>query len=203
MLIGDGRGHLEVGIAGHEIVIDALVHRPEHRVTFANEDESTGAQQVVDHLSPAAHIGQPAQGADAGEDEVESLAAQGLDRGVHIGLDEVDFGTGLSGQCACLGQRLTGEVQARHVRAPSSQGDRVRADVALQVHSLESGDLPEQGNVEAHDIAEVCRILMEVLDLVAVGARVGGCPLVPRGEVVAVVAGVDDAGPAARTLLCA
>jgi len=65
--------------------------------------------------------------------------------------------------------------------------------VALQVDAGQAIDIPEQWDIEGHHIAEVRRILTEAGHAVSLSARVRRCALIPGGEVVAVVARVDDA----------
>ncbi len=64
---------LEVRVLDREHAVGAgVVEGPEHRVALAEEQPPAGPQQFGDDPGPAADVRQPAQGADAGEDEVEA-----------------------------------------------------------------------------------------------------------------------------------
>ena len=54
-----------------------------------------------------------------------------------------------------------------HVRPEPPERHRVGADVALQVHGVEPGDVTEPRPIEPDDLAEVLRILREQRDAVA------------------------------------
>src|SRR5689334_2404764 len=72
-------GRLEVGVAQGEPVGARLVDGPHHRVPLAHEEPPTGHEEVGDYPGPAVDVRQPAQGADAGVDEVEGAPGHGLD----------------------------------------------------------------------------------------------------------------------------
>ena len=59
-------------------------------MTFANEQAAAGAEEPGHDTGPAADVGQPAQRADAGEDEVVAAGLQHRERVVDVGLDELD-----------------------------------------------------------------------------------------------------------------
>ena len=75
---------LEVGEVDGEGVGPPLVHRPEHRVALANEQPPSRAKQRGNHLSPAGHIGQPAQRTDPGVDHIEVRGRQHVQCLVHV-----------------------------------------------------------------------------------------------------------------------
>ena len=63
---------LEVRVLEDEQAVGARVlQRPEDRMSFADEQPSTGTEQPGDHVSPPADVGQPAERPDPGEHEVE------------------------------------------------------------------------------------------------------------------------------------
>src|SRR5215470_8716075 len=136
---------LDVGILQHEqVVVPALIERPQHRVALADEQPPAHAQQGGDHTRPAGDVGQPAQRADPRVHQVERLPAQDRDRVVHLGLDEPDVGTGEPRDPARLRQRGGGEVQPGHAGAEAGQRDGVGTDMALQVHAAQAADVTEQ-----------------------------------------------------------
>jgi hypothetical protein len=111
-------------------------------------------------------VREPAERPDPREYEVEPLGSEHVESRVHLRLDELHVALGLLGERSGLGQRRRREVEARHAGAEPSERDRVRADVALQVHALEAGDVAEQRQVEAHDVAEMAGIGPELLERV-------------------------------------
>ena len=89
-----------------------------------------------------------------GVDEVEALAAERVGRAVEIRLDELHLDADGRGQAPALLERGRGEVEPGHAGAEPRQRDGVGADVALQVHGVETRDVAEARTVEADDLAE-------------------------------------------------
>ena len=77
-----------------------------------------------------------------------------VDGVVRVALDEVDVGARALREPARLRERRRREVQAGHPGAEPRQRESVRADVALQVHAAQPGDVAEPRHVEPHDVAE-------------------------------------------------
>ena len=48
-------------------------------MSLAQEQPAAGPEELADHLGPAVDVGQPAQGPDAGEDQVVAAGAQDVD----------------------------------------------------------------------------------------------------------------------------
>ena len=71
-------------------------------------------------------LGQPVDRADAGVDEVERRGRQHVERVVHLGLDELDVGTGRGGQPPGLVERGGGEVEAGHAAPRAGRARRCR-----------------------------------------------------------------------------
>ncbi|GAA1563206.1 hypothetical protein GCM10009789_15330 [Kribbella sancticallisti] len=82
-----------------------------------------------------------------------------------------------------LRDRRSRKVQPAHPGAEPREGHRVGADVALQVHPAEPGDVAQSRQVELHHLAEVLRILGEPLHPVVGGGGVRRDPFVPTGPV--------------------
>ena len=74
-------------------------------MALAHEEAAARSQKIRDDAPPPADVGQPAQRPDAGEDEVEALRAEHVDRGVDVRLDELDVGARPLGEAARLGER--------------------------------------------------------------------------------------------------
>ena len=109
-LVPDERlGRLEVRVLDRQPLV-AIVERPEHRVALAHEEAAARPEQPRHDSPPAMDVGQPAERADAREDEVEPARAKDVDRGVEVGLHERDFRASLLRESARLGER-GGEVE--------------------------------------------------------------------------------------------
>ncbi len=110
---------------------------------------------------PRTDVGQPAQGPDAGVDEVEGARLEHR-RGVHhVGVHEVHVGARDLSDPARLGQRGGGEVQPGHAGAEPRERDRVGTDVALEVHPAQAGQVAQPRYVEADDVTQMVGILGE------------------------------------------
>ena len=70
--------------------------RPQHRVPLPDEQPPARPQEAGHDPGPAADVGQPAQGADAGVDQVEAAPRRALHGVVGVGLDEIHVGAGRS-----------------------------------------------------------------------------------------------------------
>ncbi len=152
-------------------------------MALTDEEASAGAEQVGDDLTPAVDVGQPAERADPGVDEVEPASLERLGRRVELGDDELRLHAGSFGEEPRLLDRRLGEVEAGHARAETGERDRVRSDVALEVHAVQPRDVAEPGEVEAHDTAQELRVLGETRDRVVGRRDVRGHALVPVGAV--------------------
>ena len=84
------------------------------------------------------------------------------------------------------------------LRTQPGERERVRADMALQVHPPTATDVSQPWEVEANDIAEELRIVDELLHGIARRSRVSGCSLVPVGAIYVRVA-IHDANLLSRT----
>ena len=104
---------LEVGVLDHEQpVVPRIAHRLEHRMAFPDEQPPTRPEQGRHDGRPPADVGEPVQRPDPGVDEVEALAAEHVRRGVDVGQDELDVGTGAGGEVAGGVDRRRREVEA-------------------------------------------------------------------------------------------
>src|SRR6266540_5483571 len=64
----------EVRIADFEVRrLWAVLEDSGHRMELDHVERATGLCELGDHLRPSSHVGQPAQGAVGGEDDVELL----------------------------------------------------------------------------------------------------------------------------------
>jgi hypothetical protein len=117
-------------------------------------------------LRPAADVGQPGERADAGEHQVVGFRAEYLDRVVHRRHVVVDRRAGALGEPARVRDRGVREVKAAHPRTQSGQRQRVRADVTLQVHAAQPGEVAKARPVEGHHLGQERRIGDQPLDLV-------------------------------------
>jgi hypothetical protein len=86
--------------------------------------------------------------------------------GVQLGLHEAHLDAGPVGQAASLGQGGGREVQPGDPAAELGQRHRVGPDVALEVHDVEPGDVPEAGQVEAHHLRQEGVVRGELVDVV-------------------------------------
>ena len=125
-----------------------------------------GRSRLGDDLGPAADVGQPAERADAGVDEIEALAAERIGRAVEIGLDEVDrrlpTASARRRPCSSAGAEKS---SAGHLarRAGRARPCRCRCGTAGAPRRGPSMS-PSRGAVEAHDLAQERRIVGEARD---------------------------------------
>ena len=182
-LVPDERlGGLEVRVLDREPV-RPIVERPQHRVGLAHEEASAGPEQARHDIAPALDVGQPAERADPREDEVEAALPEDVGGGVDVGFHECDVGARLLREPTGLGERGGGEVEPGHPRAEPREGDRVRPDVTLEVDAFEAGDVAEERQVVADDVAQVLLVRAESGEGVAARRCVRGRALVPVGAV--------------------
>ena len=132
---------------------------------------------------PARDAGQPAEGTNASEDQAESLTAQNRHRVVDVGLDKAHVISGPSREGARGFDRGRREVQPGHLGTEAGKADRVSADVALQVHSPHTPQVPEQASVELDHVTNERRVIDVSLQVVVGRIRVRGRTLIPVGSV--------------------
>lgn len=162
---------LKVRVLHHELILRLVIDAPQDRVALADEEAPAGLQQTRDDVRPARDVGDPADGADAGEDEVKGGGGEHGEGVVDGGFDKgeaVAAGGGRQrGELAGFGEGGCRKVEARdRGGAKAGEGERVRRDVALEVHGAEACYVTEEGDVEADDIGEVAWVLNKVLDVV-------------------------------------
>ena len=134
---------------------------------LAQEQPAARAKECGDDTGPAADVGQPAQRPDTGEHKVEPARRQQVEGAVDLGLHELDVRARLGRQPSRLVEGGGGEVEPGHPRPEPGEGDRVGADVALQMHAPQSADVTEAGQVEADNLTEELGIDDEPVDGVA------------------------------------
>ncbi len=185
VLVPDHRlGLLEVRVLdGEDAIGPRVAERPEHGMALADEEPPARPQETRDDLGPACDVGQPAERADAREDEVEALAAERLGRAVEIGVDELDLCADRLGEPLRLRERGRREVESGHARAEPGERHRVGADVTLQMDAVEPGDVAEPGEIERHDLAQERRVVAEARDGVVGRGGVRSGALVPARPV--------------------
>ncbi|MCY1419878.1 hypothetical protein D9M71_354790 [compost metagenome] len=102
---------LEVRVLDDQFVLIVLVHRQQHRMTFAQEQPSTRLEQGRHGTRPALDARQPDQRADTGVYQVERIGCQHPVSGIHIRLDVINPCPTAFSQSPRLGQRLRREIQ--------------------------------------------------------------------------------------------
>ncbi len=133
-------------------------------MALTQEQPAAGGEQGGDDTGPPADVRQPAERPDPGEDQVERPVLEHVGGAVEVRLHVVDLGAGVAGQGSRLCEGGRGEVQPGHPGAEPVQGQRVRADVALQVDAAHPGDVAEPRHVESHHMREEGRVGAESLD---------------------------------------
>jgi len=63
----DGSG-VEIAVGNRS---ELIVEHPHHRVEFHHNELAVGLQKMIDHRRPALQVGEPADGAVAGENNIE------------------------------------------------------------------------------------------------------------------------------------
>src|SRR5579864_2641419 len=101
-------------------------------MTFDDIERAAGFEIARDDLAPARYIGEPAQRALRGEDEIK-LLVQHIWQIVDIGLNKASINANLCTQRTCQGNRLAGEIDAGDRRAQPCPGQRIHAEMALQM----------------------------------------------------------------------
>ena len=109
--------------------------------------------------------------------------AEHVGNGVELRLHEANVDAGGSREIAGDGQRARGEVDAGDAAAEPRERDGVGADMALEVHDVEAGEITEPGPVVGDDRAQPSGIGRETGEVVVAGARMHGHPRLPVAEV--------------------
>jgi len=74
-------------------------------VELDDVEDPARPEQPVHHLGPGPEVGEPAQGADAGVDDVEPLLAEGGGGVVDVGLHPADVEAAPAGELVGGGER--------------------------------------------------------------------------------------------------
>ncbi|KAJ6782994.1 hypothetical protein PWT90_10899 [Aphanocladium album] len=135
------------------------------------EPAAAGPEQAGDDARPRGHVGDPAERADAREDDVKGGRGQDAEGVVDGGLDEVSlFAAGpLRGRDELARLREGG---GRKVEpgdgggAAAREGQGVGANVALQVRDALAGEVAKEGNVKLDNVGEVVGIRDKVFKVV-------------------------------------
>ncbi len=121
-------------------------------------------QEPADNLRPAVQVGEIAQGALAGVDDVEQPPVQGLDGVVHVRLNVRHVRPGLRGDAGRGRHRGLGEVEADGTGSAPGQGDGLRTEVTLQVQHVTPGQLAEVLPLEGGEPALGVEVLVEAVE---------------------------------------
>src|SRR5690606_1374858 len=129
----------------------------------ADEERPTGPQQPGDAHRPGGEVGEPGDGPDAREDDVE-LAVQRVGRVLGVRLDERRLEPAAVGEVTGDREAARGDVDAGDPGAEPREGEGVGADVALEVEDVEAVDAApgkvrsQEGDVLAGDAADPGRV---------------------------------------------
>jgi hypothetical protein len=160
-----------------------VVENQRSRMTFGQIERPAGGQKPCHDLCPAPDVGQPVDGAPGHEHEVERAGlGDGCWRIVQIRLDEPrTLGQPqLRCQPSGSGDRGSGEIEADDPRPALRQDQSVAAKVALQMQDAAVRDPPE---LRFLDGIEPTPPGAQRIQLVALGSKVNGDPLVPIGSI--------------------
>ena len=114
----------------------------------ADEESAPGLKQGRNDARPLHDVGQPAKNPNRRIDQVK-VTTYRLPRIVDVGVHVLDVHPGLIRDGARVGQRSLGQVQAHNSRgAATGKPNRVRPNVALQMHDLLTGKVAKTPNVE-------------------------------------------------------
>ncbi len=101
-LVPAGEGGVDGVLADGGAVLD---HGRPHGVELDDVEDPARPEQPVHHLGPGPEVGEPAQGADAGVDDVEPLLAEGGGGVVDVGLHPADVEAAPAGELVGGGER--------------------------------------------------------------------------------------------------
>jgi hypothetical protein len=155
-------------------------------MAFGQVERSTRMQQRRDDLSPSRDIGQPADGAPSDEHHVELVGRRYGGQGItEIGMNKARAlsETGLLGQLTRLLDSRSGEIEPDHRRAPLSQCQAIRPEMALQVGDALSFD---RWQLCLLDCVQLAVPRPQLGEIVATGTHMDADPLVPVGTIGAV-----------------
>ena len=143
-----------------------------------------GAEQAGDDAGPRAYGRQPAQRADAGEDQVVAARAQHLDRVVHLGLHEARVGARSPAASACAVATAAGRSRGRSCsrRAAPARPCRCRCGTAGAPRAARARRRAGAGR-SVTTSREVRRVVAEPLQPVVLRRRVRRHPLLPVRQV--------------------
>ena len=114
----------------------------------ADEESAPGFKQGRNDASPLHDVGQPAKNPNGRIDQVK-VTTYRLPRVIDIGVHVLDVHPGLICDGARVSQRSLGQVQAHNSRGSATgKSNRVRPNVALQMHDLLAGKAAKAPNVE-------------------------------------------------------
>jgi hypothetical protein len=133
-----------------------------------------------DHGRPPPQVREPVERAEAGVDDVEPLAVEGIRGGVDVGGDKPGVEAGLRSERVGGFDAGSGEVEADDRRAAARPGERVEAEVALEVDEALARDVPRLLDLERVERAPPGP---EALDVVEAAGSVNRDALVPPGPV--------------------
>ena len=177
LVLEDERLVVEVRVRDGQLVIGERVGQG---MELDEVEASVRREQRADHVRPALDVGQPVERAEAGVDDVEATPAERARRVVDVGVDEVGLETGAACDVACRLDRGRREVQPRDPCALTGPGERVQAEMALQVQERRARDAGQLALLEG---AQGRAAGEEPVDVVEVAAHVDRHALVPQRAV--------------------
>ena len=132
--------------------------RPEHWVPLAEEQPPAGREEVGHHAGPAPDVGDPAQGPDPGEDEVERAHARGRRRHCARRTPRTPPASHSARQVSGPALIAAGEKSSPVIRAPRRASEIVSVPMwHCRCTPRRPRYFPEPGQVESHDLGEEVR----------------------------------------------
>ena len=186
-----GPSTIEVGIGHLQRVFTEDVGQG---VELHQVEDSSRFQEVRDLSTPAFQVVYPAEGPEAGVDDVEGILEQG--RGLQNVADhefrlDPRLPGEIPGRIDCGGT----EIQPGHQRTLSGPAEGVQADVALKMGESATDDITDLLELER---AELGLAGEEAIDVVEIAFQMDRNPFIPGSEIRQAVFGFHGQGPENR-----
>src|SRR5215208_6427834 len=139
----DGRAAGEVGVMYSELGRAlSVVEDQDKGVDLGDVEGPTWPQEVGDHPGPTVEVRQPSDDPARGIDDIE-ISLQAVGQGEDVAMDEAGRQTQLRRQPPRVGDGPLREVGTGHPRPEPGPGERVQAEVALEVEQVLARDIAD------------------------------------------------------------
>jgi hypothetical protein len=149
-------------------------------VKLGQVEEAARDEERGDHRRPSRQVGEPVERAETRVDDVEPLALEGVGGGIDVGGDKPAVEVGVRREGVGGFDPGGGEVEADDRRAAARPGERVEAEVALEVDKALARDVADLLDRERVQRAPSGP---EALDVVEAAGGMDRDALVPPGAI--------------------